>query len=156
MHNKKHKEEITDDEILNLHNGVPAADIQIFAIDCSTNSISNAFHEKTINTTLNLSILNSTVDYSKLFNQAIPLTKERCNQIARWISFYSSSSNIAQFNESIMSKNNTNLNNSLCRTTINSMNKDTSMLNASCADLIGPDVTLCLNSFNISDITILD
>lgn len=127
---------IKKNELKNGEN-VPQYDVQIFGIDCSqTRMFLNLKKNPEINNSVARKIYqsNNEIFYHR-FNRALPITFKRYQQILRWMNFFLSVVPTVQNSNE---------------------NEDNNSLKMSNSELVGKDMTMLFNSYDLSLITNLD
>ena len=125
---------------------LPYNDFQIFALDCSFTKMQLLYINK--NKFRNTYITNDKILYNRT-NRAIPITNSVYTQILRWIHFYTVVKPKGLENSMKMSYTN-------FRTEGKDILLKTNILEKSNNDIIGKDMTMLLNSYDLSLIRILD
>ena len=125
---------------------LPINDFQIFALDCSFTKMKLLYLNK--NKFRNTYITNDKILYDRT-NRAIPITNNVYGQILRWIHFYT-----------VVKPKGLDSHLKMSYTTFRSEGKDTllktNVLEMSNNDIIGKDMTMLLNSYDLSLIRVLD
>ena len=134
------------DNDISFFPSLPLTDIQIFALDCSFTKMQLLYLNK--NKFKNSYITNDKIVYDRT-NRAIPITNSIYNQILRWIHFYT-----------VVKPKGLDDNLKMSYTSVKSEGKDTllktNILEMSNSEIIGKDMTMILNSYDLSLIRILD
>ena len=131
---------------INTYPSLPKFDVQIFALDCSYTRMELLYINK--KKFKNSFVTNDKIQYDRN-NRAIPITSHIYNQILRWINFYM-----------VIKPKDLGDNLKMSVTSFRNEGADiplnTNMLTMSNNDIIGKDVSMILNSYDLGLIRILD